>query len=379
MTPKDQLQPDPRFATGRAAMLDQQQNGNGAFAVQEGGPILSQEQANSGIGAAGAYRDIFDQIAPPMRLVMCEPRYLSTRVSNNKWMKHEDIDIPRALRQFKRSVNVLNAFDVETLFIPPVPEAQDQTYVANIGVSIKPFIILANYQAEGRDPEIEPARKFFESMGYKCVQPPYHFEGEADLKKVTDGVYVGGYGQFTDIRTYQWIEELTGVQIVPVHEVNEELYHLDCSLLIIDEQHALVTKEGLDPNSLKALEQILDITVTPRGKGLVHTGITNAVLVPDKKIYLSGTFNPELPEYRTAMEWLNQTMDGFGYTCVFLDVDEYDKSGADLSCSAMHLDFEPEEVSNNDGQSGTPNGTNATGGPAPNNAGSPATPEPAQA
>src|SRR5205814_8229242 len=116
-----------------------------------------------------------------------------------------------------------------------------------------------------------------------------------------------------------------------------------------DEQNALLHKEGPAPHTLKALEQIRDITGTPRGKGLVHTRITNAVLVPDKKIYLSGTFNPELPEYRQAMEWLNQTMDGFGYTCVFLDVDEYDKSGADLSCSAMHLDFEPEEVGNNDG------------------------------
>lgn len=374
MTPENQIPPDPRFATGREAMLEQsqQQNGNGATAVREGGPILSPEQANSGIGAAGAYRDIFDQIAPPMRLVMCPPRYLSTRVPNNVFMERdkEEVDIPRALRQFQRSVNVLNALDVETLFIPPVPEAQDQTYTANIAVAIKPFIILANYKAEGREPEIEPARKFFESMGYKCVQPPYHFEGEADLKKITEGVYVGGYGEFTDIRAHQWIEELTGVQIVPVHEVDEELYHLDCSLLIVDEQHALVTKEGLDPNSLKALEHVLDITITPRGKGLVHTGITNAVLVPDKKIYLSGTFNPELPEYRQAMEWLNQTMDGFGYTCVFLDVDEYDKSGADLSCSVMHLTFEPEEVSTNDGQSSPANPPNVAGGPAPSAAGS---------
>jgi hypothetical protein len=50
-----------------------------------------------------------------------------------------------------------------------------------------------------------------------------------------------------------------------------------------------------------------------------------------------------LPEYREAMEWMNKTFDKFGYTCVFLDTDEADKSGADLSCMVMHLDFDGKE------------------------------------
>lgn len=275
---------------------------------------------------------------PPVeRFVMCPPKYLSTRIPNNVWMKQTKVDIPRALAQYKRAKNVITALDVQVLEIPPVPGCQDQTYVANIGIAIDPYIILANYKAPGRSCEVEPARKFFESHGYTCIQPPYHFEGEADLKKVTDSLYFGGWGQFSDPRSFLWIEEQTGVKIIRLHEVNPKIYHLDCSLFVIDEGNFLVTQAGIDAAALKTLRKYANVILTP--PDIIETGITNGVLIQGKRIFLSGTFNPELKDYRKAMEWLLTTFDDFGYTVILLDVDEADKSGADLSCQVMHLSF----------------------------------------
>jgi len=275
-----------------------------------------------------------------MKVVMCPPRYLSTRIPNNVWMKKTKIDVPRAMHQFDRAKRLLEALDVEVLLIDPEPGCQDQTYVANIGIAVNPFIILANYKAPGRDCEVAPAKELFEANGYETIQPPFNFEGEADLKKLNDHTYFGGVGQFSDQKAFDWISDRTGLDIIPVREIDEKLYHLDCSLLIIDEQHALVTKEGIDDASLKLIEKYVDVTITPHKVAI--TGCTNAVLVPERRILMSGTFNPEVPDYRDAMEWMNKTFDGFGYTCVFLDVDEFDKSGADLSCCVFHLDFEAE-------------------------------------
>jgi len=279
--------------------------------------------------------------APPakQRFVMCPPKYLSTRIANNVWMKNEKVDVARALKQWQRTVKIMTALGVDVRQIPPEKGCQDQTYVANIGIALKPYIVLANYKAAGRSCEVEPARKFFAQMGYPCIQPPYHFEGEADLKKWSDGIYIGGYGKFSDRRAFDWIAQKTGVKILPVREVSDELYHLDCSLMVIDENNFLVTEAGLDAAGLKLLNRLANVTVTP--PDIASTGITNGVLIPDKKIYMSGTFNPEQKEYRKAMEWLLTTMDKFGYTVVLCDCDEYDKSGADLSCTVMHLDFDP--------------------------------------
>ena len=290
--------------------------------------------------------DIFDQASAsqpdafdvsPVKFVMCPPQYLSTRIPNNVFMKNEAVDVPRAMRQWTRTLKIIQAFDVDVLTIPPVPNCQDQTYVANIGIALKPFIVLANYKAEGRACEVPPAKAFFEKLGYPTIQPPYYFEGEADLKKLRDGVYIGGYGKFSAYLSLQWIAEKTGVQIVPVQEISDELYHLDCSLMVMDEENILVTREGLAPDSVKKLEKLAKITYTPAD--IASTGITNGVLIPEKRIYLSGTFNPEQKDYVKAMEWLLATMDRFDYRVVLCDVDEYNKSGADLSCTIFHLDF----------------------------------------
>lgn len=289
------------------------------------------------LGARNQRKLVASERSVNERFVMCPPEFLSTRIPNNVWMKQEKVDTKRALAQYGRIKNVITALGTEVLEIPAVRGCQDQTYTANIGIALDPYVVLANYKAPGRACEVAPARAFFEKLGYRTIQPPYHFEGEADLKKFSDRVYFGGWGQFTDPRALLWIEDKTGIKIVRLHEVNSKLYHLDCSLFVIDQQNLLVTAAGLDAASLKTLRQYGNVILTP--DDITSTGITNGVLIPGKKIFLSGTLNPELPTYRKAMEWLFKTFDQFGYTVLLMDTDEADKSGADLSCMVFHLNF----------------------------------------
>lgn len=275
------------------------------------------------------------------RFVMCPPTYLDNKIPNNVFMDEEKgpIDRERAMLQWARAKHMIEALDIQVLVLPPVKGAQDQTFVSNVAVSIDPYIVLANYKAAGRPPEVEPARQFFEAMGYECIQPPFDFEGDAELKKLREDLYIGGWGKFTDIRALDWIEEQTGRAIVRVRETSDKLYHLDCSLMVIDEETVLASPDGLDAASMKALGQVADITVIP--KGLAAVGVTNGVNIRSKQVYLSGTLQPEDPAYRKGIEWLMETFDHFGYVVAFLDTDSVNKSGADLSCQVMTLDFEP--------------------------------------
>lgn len=271
------------------------------------------------------------------RFVMCPPKYLSTKIPNNEFMKGEKPDVPRAMAQYTRFKRLIESLDVEVLEIPPDKKCQDQTFVANIAVAIEPYIVLANYKAPGRACEVPVAQEFFENLGYKCIQPPFHFEGEADLKLWKEGYYFGGFGQFSDSRAYDWIEKQTGVRILKFHETNPRAYHGDCVIFIIDEENIIVNKAGTDDKSIRMFERKMNVILQP--EGLDTTGITNAVKIPRKPIFCSGTFQPEQKDYRKAMEWLLQTMDGFGITVTFLDTDAVEVSGADLSCTVMHLTF----------------------------------------
>lgn len=251
----------------------------------------------------------------------------------------EKADVPRALRQWDSIAHILEGFGVEIFEIPPMKGCQDQIYTANIATDIKGTIVLANFSSPGRSCEVEPARQFFTKLGYRCIQPPFAQEAEADLKKWKDGVYFGGWGISSNKESYPWIEQQTGVKIITVHEVDEGLFHLDCSLLVVDENNFLITKKGLDPESVKVIQKCGNVIFTP--EGIETTGITNGILIPEKRIYISGCFQQEDKDYRQGSEWLMETMDRFGYTVVFVDCDSYNISGADCSCTAMRLEENP--------------------------------------
>lgn len=279
-----------------------------------------------------------------MRFVMCPPKYLSVKIKNNVHMKKaQKVDVPRALTQWGRLANICKALGVEVEEIPAVKGNQDQVFTANVAIAIEPYVVLAKYRAAGRSGEVEPARKFFEVLGYETVQPPYFFEGEADLKKLNETTYFGGWGQFSDWKAHQWISEKTGVTILPIKEISKETYHLDCCLSVIDKKNVIVTHDTIDKTSLRIIERAANVIMTPKGIDKT-TGATNGVLIPDKKIYLSGALYPERPEYRKTMEWMQSTLDKFGISCMFLDCDSFEPSGADLSCLICHLDFLPKDV-----------------------------------
>lgn len=272
-----------------------------------------------------------------VKFVMCPPRYLSTKIANNKFMHNQPVNVDRAMKQYARIVRLLRGLDVPVLEIPPVKGCQDQTYTANIAVAIDPKIVLAKYKAEGRSCEEEPARKFFEQLGYTVIQPPTFFEGEADFKRWKPGVYFGGWGKFTDRTTGPWIAKQTGCEVIPLRMTSDDLYHLDCVIAVLDEETFLVNPAGLDRPSLRELEKRGNVIVVPRN--VMNTGATNIVQIPGRKIVLSGMFFPEAEKYREGMEWMLKTFDERETTVLFMDIDEGDKSGADISCMVMHLDF----------------------------------------
>lgn len=297
--------------------------------------ISSILKSNSGVAPNHTAGELYRR---KPQFVMCPPKYLSTRIPNNVFMKNKKVDTARAMKQYERIKRKITALDVQVLEIPAKKGAQDQHYTANIGVSLNPFIVLAKFSANGRTIEEEPAKKFFEGRGYSVIQPPYSFEGEADLKKWKDGVYFGGYGKFSEWSAHEWIMKKTGVEIIPIRETSDSLYHLDCSLFVFDKDNFMVCRDGMDRESFKRLEKLGNVIVVP--KNIMATGATNMVKIPgNKKIMLSGMFQPEDKNYRQGMEWMLTTMDKMGHSIIFCDIDEADKSGADISCMVMHLDF----------------------------------------
>ena len=269
--------------------------------------------------------------------LMCPPKYLSTAIANNKFMKGQKVNTERAMRQYTRIKRLITALGVKVIELPPTPGAQDQHFVANLGLSVDPFVFIAKMSADGRQIEEEPGCRFFEKMGYTVLQPPHFWEGEAETKYWKDKTYFGGYGKFSDWKAQEWISKKAGIEIIPMKMISDDLYHLDCCIHVIDPENFMVCRSGIDSESFKRLEKLANIIVVP--KEMEATGATNLIRIPDKNIVISGMFQPEYHQYRKSMEWMLTTMDKFNNSVIFADIDEADKNGADCSCQVMHITF----------------------------------------
>lgn len=94
-------------------------------------------------------------------------------------------------------------------------------------------------------------KNFFENLGYDTVIAPEYFEGEADLKFLHDNVYVGGYGQRTNMNALNWFQKTYNMIIIPLEMTDPKLYHLDCVVFPMEEKKLwplpqLSTKRLLD-------------------------------------------------------------------------------------------------------------------------------------
>ena len=281
--------------------------------------------------------------------VMNFPFSLSTADPNNIWMQElsdEELQInrPKAYKQFMDLYNFMAGQSLVHL-LPSEGNFQDQVYVANLGLQLphikdQNHILLSNFTSDPRKGEELVGEKFFQQMGYKTHISPYKWEGEADIKYLYDNVYIGGYGIRSNIKTYEWMEENFGMNIIKVAMTDEYLYHLDCSIFALNNDQTLVCTELFDPEELRAIEQHTEIIPVDIEDAL--GGMTNSVRLGNMVLCASNIAEmKKTHEYYEAekhkIESLEKICSDAGMEPVIFNLSEYMKSGAMLSCMVMHL------------------------------------------
>ena len=286
---------------------------------------------------------------PIQSFVMNFPFSLSTADPNNIWMQEltDDelaINKPKAYKQFMDLYNFVAGGALVNL-LPSEGNFQDQVYVANLGIYLphikdENHIILSNFTSDPRKGEELVGEKYFNQMGYKTAISPFKWEGEADLKYLYDNVYIGGYGIRSNIKSYEWMEETYGMDILKVAMVDEYLYHLDCSIFALNNDQTLICTELFDEEELQMLEkhtEIIDIDVED-----VLGGLTNSVRMGNMVLCASNISEMKKShEYyageKHKLETLEKICGDAGMEPVIFNLSEYMKSGAMLSCMMMHL------------------------------------------
>lgn len=279
------------------------------------------------------------------------PFSLSAGVANNAWMEEiaeeeRNIDVKKAINQFLQVYHFIAAEAV--VYLLPTPHndgLQDLVYTANMGIMLNHLsdqhtVLLSNFSTKVRTPETEVGQAFFTQMGYRVTTPPYHFEGEAELKHLYDNVYLGGFGIRSQEKAYTWMTEQFDMKIITLEETDPYLYHLDCTVFPLTRENTLVCTEMYTKTEVKKIEQltnIIDISADDCYTGICNSvrlgnTIMNASNIKEMKI-TTPYYDEELHKNRT----LEDIAAKYGFELSLFNLSEYFKSGALLSCMVMHL------------------------------------------
>jgi N-dimethylarginine dimethylaminohydrolase len=281
--------------------------------------------------------------------VLAQPCFVSDDIENNPWMSEaegkeaEPLDVEKFMGQWYNFYKLLAA-DSLVYLLPPKKGLQDLTYVNNfMYVAHQPekdLIILSNFTAEGRAGEEIVAGNFLSAMGYKCVKPPFKFEGFPECKFIRENIYFGGYGFRTDIRFHNWFEKTYGAKVIKIKEKDELQYHLDCNIFVLDEQNIICSVETIEKSTLKEIEKVCN--VFPVEDDDAWEDACNVVRVGELIIGASSIqsmkkSDPIYEKQKHKNDRLEEICNEMGLELMLCDLSELSKSGAAASCLCSPL------------------------------------------
>lgn len=296
-----------------------------------------------------ARRAVIAAPVEPLRseYLMCAPHFLSNAVPNNPMMadlaRHfPHVDRAAALAQFE-AVRCFVYRYARVQMLPPVDGMQDLTYVSNLGICMQRettrTIVLSNFRSEPRRGEEQVGSRFFRAQGLRTLLAPPYFEGEADLKRIGPGCYVGAYGLRTSRAVLRWFARRFDVEVLECELTNPYLYHLDCVLMPLGDE-LLVATEQVSPDTLRELEKRIGIVHVPTRAALAGATsclqLAGHLLCDDNRPLFAQL--PELHAFeQEKLQFLEALCPSRKLTLVPFQMTEFIKSGASMSCLFMHL------------------------------------------
>lgn len=296
------------------------------------------------------------QIGRPAYLMNVPFGYTASE-ANNVWMEdltaeERTVDSRKALAQFFDVYDLLSSEGLVYLLPTPQDEPlQDLVFTANLGVVLNTpdqnTVVLSNFVPGPRTGETAVGEAFFEAMGYDVHVAPHTFEGEAELKHLYDNVYIGGYGQRSTLEAYEWMESEFGVEIVKLHMQDPALYHLDCTVFPLTKDKTLLCRAAYTADELAVIDsktEVVDVSTEHALSGICNSVRVGNTIANGSHLYDLDPRSPEYKQERAKNRALEDIAEDLAFEVSYINISEYHKAGALLSCMVMHLNRQSYEI-----------------------------------
>ncbi len=255
------------------------------------------------------------------KILVCKPLYFATlNYAINPWMKPGTIDGKKAMQQWEELIRIYKDLDVTIETIGQHKGVPDMVFATDQGIVKGNTVLMSHFRHPERQGETKYYEKWFTDHGYTIHHLPKHifFEGNGETYFWNDIIFLST-GYRSSEETPQVLEQIFDREVVPVHVIDPEFYHLDMSFLPINKETVFYYPEAYDEQTQRILkERIPNLVEFSRGE--VEGFAANSVVTDHHVVVQSGN--------KTFEEKLHK----LGYEIHPVDLSEFKKSGGGIHC-----------------------------------------------
>lgn len=269
----------------------------------------------------------------PGQVFMVDPKYFTVEYVINPHMANNigKVDKEKARSEWNQIKTSFENVGIETHVVNGEKNLPDMVFCANQSL---PFIdqngdhhaIMSIMHSDHRKKEVPFIETWLRQKGYKIHHLDENkiddFEGCGDAIWHTGRRLLwGGYGYRSSVDAYQTVSDEFGVPIIALKLVDEDFYHLDTCLCVLDEDTALIYPEAF----------------TGEGRDLLNALFENVIHAPEKEAKKLFACNATCPDGKNVLIQKGCTetiakLEEAGFTVHPLETEEYLKSGGSVFC-----------------------------------------------
>lgn len=268
-----------------------------------------------------------------MKLLLTTPKHFQVSYVINPHMTPGEVDADLVQSQWDSLKSLYEMIGCSIELIEGAEGLPDMVFCANQSFPFykdgKYQVILSNMFAKERQAEPAHFENWYMEHGYTHIHElpeDICFEAMGDMIHSGDKQFLwGGHGFRTDVRAYDFVEDITGKEVKRLKLVSEHGYHLDVCLCVINERTAMAYKPAFDEASWKLIQENIEDLIE-----LSHEDMMN---------FAANAFSPDGKNVlmQAGCEEASDALRARGLVVHDVDTSEFMKAGGSVFCMKLEL------------------------------------------
>ena len=257
----------------------------------------------------------------PKKILMASPEYFDVIYEINSHMNlSTKVDKNLAVIQWNNLKEIYESIGLQVDVIPGKAGLPDLVFMANQLITTKDNVIFSKMNNEQRAPEVEYLKNYLSFDNF--IQAEMTFESMGDCLEDYEGSrFFCGYGYRTKKEVYDQIQPYLPGEKIYLELINQNYYHLDTCLSIVNSETAFYVKSAFSEDGIKSLNNCFNKLIEVDEKEAMSFLACNAHCPDGKNIIIEE--NAKL---------MQKSAKNLGLVVHTTDTSEFLKSGGSIFC-----------------------------------------------